>query len=80
MSPKVWESAAPPTHIWKRYPQKKRFFFGSFPYGPWELKKKKQGQDDHFWVENWIYTLHWEQPWRRNDKGPLSEDVGGLVQ
>ena len=31
-------------------------------------------------VENWVYTLHWEQPWRRNDRGPLSEDVGGLVQ
>ena len=29
MSPKVWESAAPPTHIWERYP-KKMFFFYTF--------------------------------------------------
>ena len=49
-------------------------------YGPWELKKIKQGQDDHLWVENWVYTLHWEHPWRRNDKGSLSEDVGRLIQ
>ena len=28
----VWESAPPPPHIWERYPKKKRFFFGSFPY------------------------------------------------
>ena len=27
----VWESATPPTHIWKRYPKKNFFFWGSFP-------------------------------------------------
>ena len=40
----------------------------------------QQGQDNNFWVENWVFTLHWEQLWRRNDRGPLSEDVGRLVQ
>ena len=31
MSPKVWESAPPPTHIWKISPPKKFFFVGTFP-------------------------------------------------
>ena len=26
----VWESATPPTHIWEKYPKKKRFFY-TFP-------------------------------------------------
>ena len=41
---------------------------------------RQRGQDDNFWVKNWVYTLHWEHPWRRNDKGSLSEDVGRLIQ
>ena len=29
----VWESATPPTHIWKNF-KKKTFFFETFPYSP----------------------------------------------
>ena len=34
MSPKFWESAPPPTHIWDRCPKKKQlfFYFFQFPY------------------------------------------------
>ena len=30
MSPKIWESAPPPTHIWERSPKKRVFY--SFPF------------------------------------------------
>ena len=41
MSPKVWEYAAPPTHIWEKYP-KKNVFLAAPPTHIWEKYPQKK--------------------------------------